>query len=164
MTSRIHVNRAFPVVLATSLLTVVASQNGCGGIRTKTVSGATIRQLPPDKNVEIDLTKKGTIYEFHDAGADFSRVSIRTSAGVKSFADLLKASNTSVRAGVVLGRPDDMRGHLPPLSGGTSQYDCGFMCKCSGQADCISLILSGKCSDDYWCSNATDNCFCTAKP
>lgn len=133
------------------------------GTKTATVSAATIAQLPPGKKFEIDLTRKGTVHEF-DAGTDFSRVTIRTSEGVKTFADLLKAANTSVRGGLVLGRPEDMRGHLPTSPGGTTNYDCGVMCKCTGEADCISLLLSGKCFDDYWCSKDTDNCFCTAKP
>jgi hypothetical protein len=156
------------IAIATLVLAAVwafsVSLNGCGTTKTKTVSAATIAQLPPGKPFEIDLTRSGTVYNFNDAGTDFSRVTVRTSAGVKTFARLLKASNTSVRAGLVLGRPDDMRDHLPPLGGGTTNYDCGVFCKCTGQADCISLILSGKCGDDYWCSSSTDNCFCTAKP
>jgi hypothetical protein len=158
MTSLIQVRTSafLAVVVALSV-----SLNGCA-TKTRTVSATTIGQLPPGKTFEVDLTRGGTVYRFDDPRTDFSRVSVRTSKGVKTLAELLKASNTSVRTGLVLGRPEDMRDHLPP-TGGTSAYDCGVFCKCTGQADCISLILSGKCSDDYWCSKDTDNCFCTAK-
>lgn len=160
--------------IATSLLAVVVGFDlSCGGTKTKTVSGgtetetvsaATIATLPPGKTFEIDLTRNGKVYRFNDEGTDFSRVTIRTAAGTKIFADMLKGANTSLRGGLVLGTPADMRNHLPTSTGGTTNFDCGVFCKCDGQADCISLILSGKCGDDYWCSSATTSCFCTAKP
>jgi hypothetical protein len=64
---------------------------------------------------EIDLTDKGTVYRFNDAGTDFTRITIRTAAGAKTFGDLLKETNTSFGCGLVLGTPDDMRNHLPPV-------------------------------------------------
>jgi len=155
------------IAIASSLLTVVLGLSvlqSCGGTKTETVSAAAIAKLPPGKTFEIDLTKKGTVYKFDDAGTDFSRVTVRTAAGVKSFADLLKESNTSPRGGLRLGTPNDMRDHLPLSGGGTIKYDCGVFCKCDGTTDCMDLILSGKCGDDMWCSSETSSCFCTAKP
>jgi hypothetical protein len=80
------------------------------GEETETVSAATIYSLPPGKTFEIDLTHKdllgrGTVYKFDDAGSDFSRIIIRTVAGAKTFADLLKGTDTSFRGGLVLGTP-----------------------------------------------------------
>jgi len=86
------------IVSAISLLAVVlglsVSPTSCGE-ETETVSAATISALPPGKTSEIDLTHKdllgkGTVYKFDDAGSDFSRVTIRTAAGVKTLADLVE--------------------------------------------------------------------------
>jgi hypothetical protein len=154
------------IAIATSILAVIlglgVSQNGCGATKIKTVSPATIATLPPGKTFEIDLTRKGTVYDFNMPGTDFSRVTIRTPEGVKNFADLLKGANTSLRGGVVLGTPDDMRDHLPTTTRGT-HYDCGVFCKCDDTIDCLNMILDGKCSDVIWCSKSTDSCFCVAK-
>jgi len=136
----------------------------CAGTRTKTVSAATIAELPPGRTFEIDLTRKGTVYKFDDANTDFSRVMIRTAAGVKTFADLLKESNTSLRGGLVLGTPDDMRNHLTTSTGNATNFDCGVFCKCNDTNDCIDLIVSGKCGGEFWCSSDTPSCFCVAKP
>jgi hypothetical protein len=105
MPSLIQLNKVVRVAVVFAL---GVSLSGCG-TRTKTVSAATIGQLPPGKTFEIDLTRGGTIYEFNDASTDFRRVTIRTSAGVKTFADLLKASNTSVRTGLVLAARGENR-------------------------------------------------------
>src|SRR6266571_960071 len=94
---------AIAISLLAILLGLTAAQNKCGGTKTKTVSAATIAELPPGKTLEIDLTRKGTVYKFNDPGTDFSRVTIRTTAGVNTFSDLLKRSETSVRRGLVLG-------------------------------------------------------------
>lgn len=158
---------ATATLLIAVFLSLSAFLNGCGENteKTETVSAATISELPPGKTFEVDLTKKGTVYRFNDAGTDFSRVTIRTTAGVKNFGELLKAASTNVGRGVVLGTPDDMRNHLPPGagSGGTTNYDCGIQCKCDGTTDCMALILAGKCAEDLWCSD-TGACYCTPKP
>jgi hypothetical protein len=166
---------------AISLLSVVlglgVSLTSCGE-ETETVSAATISALPFGKTFEIDLTHKdflgkGTVYKFGDAGTDFSRVTIRTAAGVKAFADLLKGTDTSLRGGLVLGTPDDMRYHLPtPTDGGTTtggwttRHDCGSdVCKCNDKTDCLGMILKGKCASpgEFWCSTDTSACYCVAK-
>jgi hypothetical protein len=152
------------IALALSLPAALFILTACRGTRTERVSAATIAQLPPGKTFDIDLTRAGTIYTFKDAGTDFSRVTVRTSAGVANFADLLKRSNTNFNGGLLLGRPGDMRDHLPIKGGSTTNFDCGVFCKCSGLNDCIDLIVAQKCGDDLWCSESTDNCFCTAKP
>ncbi|MHB8912454.1 MAG: hypothetical protein ACYC42_07365 [Lysobacter sp.] len=155
------------IAIVVSLLAALGASallTHCGGLQTRAVSAANIAELPAGKTLEVDLTRKGTVYEFNDPGTDFSRVSVRTTAGVKPFAEQLKESNTSLRGGLVLGRPGDMRLHLPPLVGDTTtSYDCGVFCKCDDTTDCVDLILSGKCGDDMWCSSTTSACFCTAK-
>lgn len=145
-----------------------ASVTHCGGgAQVRSVAATSITDLPAGQTYDIDLTRGGTIYMFEDpATTDLSRVMVRTSQGLRPFADVLKASNTDLRGGLLLGRPGDMRDHLPTGSGsgtGTSNYDCGVFCKCDNPGDCGALIVSGKCSDDYWCSSTTSSCFCTAK-
>jgi hypothetical protein len=153
------------IACVTLLLAVVlVSLNSCGGTRTETVSAATVAELPPGKSFEIDLTHKGTVYKFDDARIDFSRVTIRTTTGVKTFADLLKETNTGIKGGLVLGTPGDMRNHLPTSTRGTTRFDCGVFCKCNDTNDCIDLIVSGKCGGEFWCSRDTASCFCVAKP
>jgi hypothetical protein len=157
------------ITIATLLLAVALSfglmQNKCGGTKTKTVSAAVITKLPPGKSFEIDLTRNGTIYKFDEPDTDFSRVTVRTVGGLRIFADLLKESNTSLRRGLVLGTPSDMRNHLPTSKGGgTIHFDCGVICKCNDTNDCLDLILGGNCSTEFWCSRDTESCFCVAKP
>ncbi|HEU0018506.1 MAG TPA: hypothetical protein VFQ31_09160 [Methyloceanibacter sp.] len=141
--------------------------NGCGGSNTETVSAASVSELPPGKTFDVDLTKKDylgrrTVYKFGDPGTDFSRVTIRTAGGVKTFGELLKLSNTG-QGKLVLGTPEDMRDHLPTSGGGAAHYDCGVVCKCDGTTDCMDLILAGKCGGEFWCSD-TGACYCVAKP
>lgn len=141
--------------------------NGCGGSNTETVSAASVSELPPGKTFDVDLTKKDylgrrTVYKFGDPGTDFSRVTIRTAGGVKTFGELLKLSNTG-QGKLVLGTPEDMRDHLPTSGGGATHYDCGVVCKCDGTTDCMDLILAGKCGGEFWCSD-TGACYCVAKP
>jgi hypothetical protein len=137
-----------------------------GSTRTVTVSAATIAKLAPGKTYEIDLTRKGTIYKFNVAGTDFKRVTIRTAAGVKTFAELLKVSNTSLSGTLVVGTPADMRNHIPKTAVAVRQFDCGAIsCKCEGFGDCIDLILSARCQGGtFWCNPETGRCFCMAKP
>lgn len=151
--------------MAASLLAVVAGWgvSGCAGTKTETVSAASVARLPPGETLEIDLTRPGTVFEFPDPDTDLGRVTVRTAAGVGTFADLLKASETSLAGGLLLGTPADMRDHLPTSTGGAVGFDCGVFCKCNDTNDCIDLILSGKCSDEFWCSSETSACFCVAK-
>lgn len=152
---------------AASLLAVLAvlgtSLLGCPKGRVETVSASSIAALPPGQTFEVDLTRGGTVYQF--AGdADFSRVTLRTATGAMSFGDLLKESSTSVRGGVVVGTTDDMRDHLPPSTGGATNFDCGVFCKCNDTVDCLDMIVQGKCGGEIWCSSDTPSCFCVAKP
>lgn len=150
-----------PMVVVLGLTGLLAH---CGGMQTKSVKAADIAALPAGQNLEVDLTRKGTVYEFNDASLDYARVNVRTSKGVVPLAEQLRQTNTTARGDLLLGRPEDMRHHLPPLSGDTTtNYDCGVFCKCDDTTDCVDLILSGKCGDDMWCSSTTSACFCTAK-
>ena len=88
---------------------LIISLNGCGGSNTETVTAASVSELPSGKTLEIDLAKKDylgrrTVYKFDDPGTDFSRVTIRTPAGLKTFGDLLKQANTGPGK-LVLGTP-----------------------------------------------------------
>jgi hypothetical protein len=151
--------------IATALFGLSILLSGCVGRTGTTV--VTVPELPPGKTFEANLTQNNlsgrrTVYVFAP-NTNFSRVTIRTVTGVKNFGYLLRRSKTSVKRGVVLGTPTDMRDYLP-TSGISTNYDCGSVtCQCEGEADCISLILSGKCGDEYWCSKATDYCYCDVK-
>lgn len=155
-----------PIAIAMSFLVVILSLSACGRTKAKSlsVSAATISQLPSGQTYEIDLTKRGTVYAFSDKDTDFSRVTIRTDAGVRTFADLLKASNTSLDRGLIIGTLNDMRDYVPTSGGTTTNYDCGVICKCDGGQDCINMIVDGKCTNEIWCSSASSSCFCVAKP
>lgn len=152
------------IMKATLALAFIFTANvivGCSPVKTKTVTADSVAQLPSGKSFVADLTQKGTIYKFGDAGTDFSRVTIRTVSGEKTLADLLKASNTNFKGRLVLGTIDDMRNHLPSSSGVTTAYDCGVICQCTGGADCMDMIAEGKCMHEFWC---TDNhCYCVAR-
>ena len=154
------------VVVAIFLAVVLVSQIKCAGARVTTVAAATIAALPPGTMFEVDLTRNGTVYDFKDAGTDFSRVAVRTTEGVQAFSEVLKGSETNLRGGLVLGTPADMRNHLPKVAaGGNAGYTCGVFCNCDDVDDCTKLLLSGECSAGYfWCDSITLRCFCVAKP
>jgi hypothetical protein len=124
----------------------------------------------PGQTLEIDLTRSGTVYLLEDS-VDSSRISVRSAAGVKSLADLLRMSNTSLRGGLVLGTSNDMRDRSTTSTGRTHSYDCGpAVCKCGksdpgpyGLGDCIAMIEE-RCirGDIWWCSEF--HCFCIPKP
>lgn len=156
---------AIGISLLAAILGFSFSQSKCSGTKTKTVSAASITKLSPGKTLEIDLRRKGTVYKFNDSDTDFSRVTLRTADGVKSFSELLKTSNTSVKGGLVLGALDDMRNHLPSTTS-TTNFDCGVICKCTGALDCLSMIGQGKCGGAAWCNTDPDisSCYCVAKP
>lgn len=156
------------IAIATLLLAVVFGlgvvRNKWRGTRTRTISAATIAKLPPGETYEVDLTRNGTLYKFKDEGTNFSRVTIRTAAGVKSFDDLLKLSH-SPRGRLLLGTTADIRSQNIAMStGGTTKFDCGGVCKCNGIRDCVDMFSSGSCSTESWCNLDTGNCFCVARP
>lgn len=48
--------------------------------------------------------------------------------------------------------------------GGVSKYKCGAVaCYCEGAGDCLNLIKSNKCSDDFHCAGNDEGpaCVCT---
>ncbi len=153
------------LVIATVLLVLVAAVSGQRRKPTsqiKTVSAASISRLGAGKTYQVDLTRKGTVYRFDAEHADLNRVSIRTAGGAKTFGELLKMSNTTLKGSVLVGRLADMRSHLPVSRAGGEHFDCGVVCRCDGTADCIDMIVNGSCSDEIWC---TENfCYCVAKP
>jgi len=155
------------IAITTSLLVVLGfgvRQNKRGVPKTRTVSAATIARLSPGKTYEIDLTHSGTIYLFDDEGTDFSRVTIRTAAGIQTFGDLLRTSNTSLKGGLLVGTPADMRTHLPASKPVKTNYKCSALfCTCNGIVDCTKLIFSGHCGG-VWCGKGTGTCICTALP
>ena len=165
------------IAIATSLLVTIlgvgVSQYGCAGTETKTESPATqtkivlpatIDKMPPGKTFDIDLTRKGTIYNFDGTATDFSRITIQTTKGVRNLADLLRESKTDLKGGVVLGTSHDMRNHLSIRTTSGTNYDCGVFCKCDDTVDCIGMILDGKCAEgtEFWCSDS-GSCYCVAK-
>ncbi|HUD70323.1 MAG TPA: hypothetical protein VMQ62_00040, partial [Dongiaceae bacterium] len=96
---------------------LILSVGACSGTAAKptvtTVSPSTIAGLPPGQAFEVDLTRGGTVYKFEGPGIDFSRVSVLTTAGTRNFGEQLKGANTSLEGGITLGRPGDLRDHLP---------------------------------------------------
>ncbi len=133
--------------------------------KRKTVSAATISRLPAGKTYELDLTRKGTIYDFNGEATDFSRVTVRTAAGLKTMAELLKTSESHGKGQLTVGSPADMRGpKLSPsrIGGGTTNFTCsGLFCGCTGDVDCNNMFSGGACGSIAWCYN--DRCYCVAR-
>jgi len=133
--------------------------------RSKAVSAATIANLPRGKTYSVDLTRKGTIYNFTGDGTDFSRVAVRTSAGVKTMGELLKQSNTEIKGRLAVGMPTDLRGQKLPTTGGTTvNFQCsGLFCGCSGDVDCNNMFSGSACGSIAWCNLDTGRCYCVAR-
>ena len=150
------------IALAAPLLALVlgsiALLTNCGGLQTRSVSAATIAALPAGEALEVDLTRKGTVYEFNDPDTDFSRVSVRTAAGTALFAERLAQSSIPAPGrGWCSGGPMTcattcLRSAAirPPA---TTAVSCA---SAMARPTCIYLILSGKCGDDMWCSSTTN--------
>jgi len=152
-------------VIATVLLVLVVAVSGQANkraVKIKTVSARSISHLGAGKTYQVDLTRKGTVYRFDAEHSNLSRVSIRTAAGAKTFAELLKMSNTPLKGFVLVGRLTDMRSHLPVSRGGGEHFDCGVVCRCDGAADCMDMVINGHCSDEIWCTETF--CYCVAMP
>jgi hypothetical protein len=157
------------IAIAITLLVIAFSftlaQKTTTAAKRKTVSAASIAKLPAGKTYEVDLTRKGTIYNFNGDATDFSRVTVRTTAGVKTMAELLKQSEANVKGQVMVGTPSDMRGQkLSPtrIGGGTVNFNCsGIICGCTGDVDCNNMFSGGACGNIAWCYN--NRCYCVAR-
>jgi hypothetical protein len=129
--------------------------------RTKVVSAKEISGLPAGKKYEVDLTRKGTIYNL-PANADYSRVRVRTAKGEMTMAELLKKTGKTMTGKVRVGMTSDIRGQKLALSrpgGGTLNYSCeGLLCSCSGDADCNDLFTTDLCGDIAVCDER--GCWC----
>jgi hypothetical protein len=162
-------------VLTTSILTLflglTLAQSKCNQVKTKTVSAQTIANLPPGKTYEIDLTRKGTIYDFKDPNTDFSRVTLRSATDVRTFTELLKMSNATVKKHWVIGNAKDLAKTILRSGaggGGGSNYQCGsFICSCRGLSDCFDMAGSDNCVGHTWCNPDPDLsqiCYCIMPP
>jgi hypothetical protein len=157
------------IVIATTVLVIAFSftlaQKTNPAAKRKTVSAATVSKLPAGKTYEVDLTRKGTIYDFNSEGTDFNRVTVRTAAGVKTLAELLKQSDSHGKGQLVVGSPADMRGlklSAARMGGGTINFTCsGLFCGCTGEVDCNNMFSGGACGSIAWCYN--DRCYCVAR-
>jgi hypothetical protein len=155
------------IAIAMTLLVITFSftlaQKTTTAAKRKTVSADAIAKLPAGKTYELDLTRKGTIYNFNGDATDFSRVTVKTAAGVKTMAELLKQSAAKGKGQLVVGMPSDMRGlKLSPATGGTVNFTCsGLFCGCTGDIDCNNMFSGGACGSIAWCYN--DRCYCVAR-
>lgn len=132
--------------------------------KRKTVSAATIANLPAGKSYEVDLRRKGTLYNFNGNGTDFSRVAVRTATGVKTLAELFKLSNTDTKGQLTIGAPEDLRGFRIKMGGGGINFTCqGLFCGCSGDKDCNDMFSGAACGPIAWCNEDTGRCFCVAR-
>lgn len=157
------------IVIAITFLVIAFSfslaQKTTAPARSRTVSAATIARLPAGKKYEVALMRKGTIYNFNGDGTDFSRVTVRTTAGVKTMAELLKQSDTNTKGRLVVGMPTDLRGQkLSTVGGSTVNFTCsGLFCGCSGDADCNDMFSGSACGSIAWCNLDTGRCYCVAR-
>ena len=129
--------------------------------RTKVVSAKTVSGLPAGKKYEVDLTRKGTIYNLA-ADVDYSRVRVRTAKGEMSMADLLKKTGKTMTGKVRVGMTSDIRSQklgLARLGGGRLNFNCeGLLCSCSGDDDCNDMFTTGGCGDIAVCDER--GCWC----
>lgn len=146
------------------VLGLAALVAGCGTRGPESITAAKVNAAPADKPLQLDVTRKGRIYAISD-DADVGRIAVQTAGGTRSLKELLGSSGTPRPLGLVIGPTKNMGDHLPIGPGtGTAGYDCGVVCKCEGAADCMDMIVAGKCGSETWCSSTTNACFCTAKP
>lgn len=126
------------------------------------VTAQTLAKLPVDGKYIVDLTRKGTIYEFEPAtgSIDFERVMVRTATGEQAIPLRMKKAlsneelNEWFLRGFRIGTTSDFRtegGVKPPTTNPSSTrnaFTCDVnTCTCSGQADCDDLTWG----DDILC-------------
>lgn len=112
----------------------------------------------------LNLTKKGTIFSV-PAGADYTRVVVRTRKGDMTVADLLKKTGRNITGPLRIGLTSDIRAQRAAAAHGAIgggrrlNYDCGDLaCACTGDDDCENLFTSGKCGPIAVCY--PDGCVC----
>lgn len=112
----------------------------------------------------LNLTHKGTIYIL-PAGADYTRVVVRTTKGNMTVAELLKKTSRSISGPLRIGLTSDIRAQRAVaargMTGGSRHlnFDCGDLaCACTGDDDCNDLFTSGKCGPIAVCY--PDGCVC----
>jgi hypothetical protein len=124
------------------------------------VTAQTLAKLPADGKYVVDLTRKGTIYEFDPTAGriDFQQVVVRTAAGEEAIEPRMKKAlsnkelNEWYLGGFRIGTTSDFRteGGVKPSTTNPSSTRKAFTCDpnactCRGQADCDDLWDSGLC-------------------
>lgn len=155
-------------VIATTLLIIAFSfgsaQKNQTAAKRKTVSAATISRLPAGRTYEVDLRNKGTLYNFEGNATDFSRVTVRTAAGVKTLAELFNQSKTDTKGPLTIGTPGDLRTLKLKTASAALNYSCeGIFCGCSGDKDCNDMFSGAACGPIAWCNENTGKCYCIAR-
>lgn len=153
------------VAIAIAFLVIAVSfslaQKTTPTARTKAVSAKEISGLPAGRKYQMDLTKKGTIYNL-PAGVDYSRVQVRTAKGEMTLAELLKKTGKTMTGKVRVGMTSDIRSQklgLARLGGGRLNFNCeGLLCSCSGDEDCNDMFVRGGCGDIAVCDER--GCWC----
>ena len=147
------------VVLAVSFS---LAQKTTPAARTRAVSAKTISSMPAGRKYDVDLTRKGTIYNL-DAGADYSRVRVRTATGEMSLTDLLKKTGKTTTGKLRIGTTADIRSQklsLARIGGGRLNFNCeGILCTCSGDEDCNDMFTKAACGDIAVCDERGCWCF-----
>jgi hypothetical protein len=129
--------------------------------RTRVVSAKTISGLAAGKKYELNLTRKGTIYNLAP-GVDYSRIRVRTAKGEMTIADLLKKSGKTVTGNLRVGMTSDIRNQklgLARIGGGSLNYNCqDLLCTCSGDDDCNDMFTKEACGFFSMCDER--GCWC----
>jgi hypothetical protein len=130
-------------------------------IKQVPVTAQTVATRPAGKSYLLDLTRKGTIYNFA-ADVDYSRVQVRTSKSEMTMADLLKKTGKTVTGKLRVGLTSDIRTQklgLARISSGTLNYNCeGILCTCTGDEDCNNMFTKEACGDIAACD--ARGCWC----
>src|SRR6185503_21350434 len=100
------------VAIAIAFLVIAVSfslaQKTTPTARTRAVSAKEISGLPAGRKYQMDLTKKGTIYNL-PANVDYSRIQVRTAKGEMTLAELLKKTGKTMTGKVRVGMTSDIR-------------------------------------------------------
>lgn len=126
------------------------------------VTAKTVAAQPTGKSYQLDLTRKGTIYNLA-AGVDYSRVQIHTSKGDMTMAELLKKTGKTVSGKLRVGLTSDIKGQklaLARVGGVALNYNCeGILCTCTGDVDCNDMFTKEACGDIAACDERGCWCF-----
>ena len=139
------------------------------------VNARNLSQLPENRKYVVDLTRGDMIYDLDPAGRpiDFSRISVRTSAGnselgswlgrIFSKKELFEWQSLRFSIGTRQAfRAGGLSGFFGRSSSGALGFSCSRRsCVCRGASDCKDMLSTDICGIIIVCTdNKKDSCAC----